>query len=87
MPPKAVAALRFVTSKNVIDYVDEENLLSCWGGTDDYAFKFEEEKPLTNGVNGHHESDDIDDEKAANVKKVCEHKAAIVQLSCVESRC
>lgn len=73
MPPKAVASLRFVTSKNVTDYISEDNLLTCWGGTDRYEFEFEPEQTITNGINGHHEYDDIDAEKAAIIKKVCEH--------------
>lgn len=44
MPPKAVAALRFVNAKNLNEYITEENMLTCWGGTDDYEFKFSPEQ-------------------------------------------
>lgn len=47
MPPKAVAALRFVNSKNLNEYISEENMLTCWGGKDDYQFKF---APEQNGI-------------------------------------
>lgn len=40
LPPKAVAALRFVNTKNISEYITEENMLTCWGGKDDYQFKF-----------------------------------------------
>lgn len=46
LPPKAVAALRFVNSKNLNEYISEDNMLTCWGGTDDYQFKF---SPDANG--------------------------------------
>lgn len=44
LPPKAVAALRFVNSKNLNEYISEDNMLTCWGGTDDYQFKFSPEE-------------------------------------------
>lgn len=56
MPPKAVASMRFVTMKSVTDYISTDNLLTCWGGTDDYEFDFEPEQQPTN-ANGHHETD------------------------------
>lgn len=45
LPPKAVVALRFVNSKNLNEYISEENMLTCWGGKDDYQFKFIPEQP------------------------------------------
>lgn len=56
MPPKAVASMRFVTIKSVTDYISTDNLLTCWGGTDNYQFDFEPEQQPTD-VNGHHETD------------------------------
>lgn len=55
MPPKAVAAMRFVNSKTVSEYISVDNLLVSWGGKDDYEFKFEPEKPhkQMNGMNGY----------------------------------
>lgn len=44
LPPKAVAVMKFVNSKNLHEYVTEENQLTCWGGKDDYTFKFIPEK-------------------------------------------
>lgn len=44
MPPKAVQSLRFVTAKNLGEYITEENMLTCWGGKDDYKYTFEPEK-------------------------------------------
>lgn len=46
MPPKAVASMRFVTQKNVHEYITKENMLTCWGGEDDYEFKFIPEKTV-----------------------------------------
>lgn len=56
MPPKAVASMRFVTIKSIIDYISTDNLLTCWGGTDNYEFDFEPEQQPTD-VNGRHETD------------------------------
>lgn len=44
LPPKAVASLRFVNSKNLHEYITEESMLCCWGGKDDYKFRFSPEK-------------------------------------------
>lgn len=65
MPPKAVASMRFVSSKNITDYVTPDNLLTCWGGTDEYQFEFEPEQQPTD-ANGHHE---MDVEKLKRVSK------------------
>lgn len=43
MPPKAVAAIKTVTYKNIRDYVSEESMLKSWGGKDEYIFSFEPE--------------------------------------------
>lgn len=56
MPAKAVASMRFVTMKSVTDYISTDNLLTCWGGTDDYQFEFEPEQQPTD-ANGRHETD------------------------------
>lgn len=32
--------MRFVTQKNLHEYITKENMLTCWGGEDDYEFKF-----------------------------------------------
>lgn len=51
LPPKAVASLRFVNAKNLSEYITEENMLTCWGGKDDYHYKFEPYKIHANGLN------------------------------------
>jgi hypothetical protein len=35
--------LRFVNSKSVRQYIDEDNIPKLWGGNDDYEFMFEPE--------------------------------------------
>lgn len=40
LPPKAVEALRFVNAKNLSDYITRDNMLTSWGGSDDYEFEF-----------------------------------------------
>lgn len=52
LPPKAVASLRFVNSKNLSEYIAVENILTCWGGKDDYQFKFEPENFINNNNYG-----------------------------------
>lgn len=37
-------ALRFVTAKNLNEYINEDNMLASWGGKDDYQFKFTPEQ-------------------------------------------
>lgn len=39
-----MAALRFVNAKNLNEYISEENMLTCWGGLDDYQFEFSPEQ-------------------------------------------
>lgn len=52
LPPKAVASMRFVNQKNLHEYITKENMLTCWGGTDDYEFKFVPEKIVHENGNG-----------------------------------
>lgn len=44
--------MRFVNSKNLSEYIAEENMLSCWGGKDDYVYRFEPGKLVQNEQNG-----------------------------------
>lgn len=45
--------MRFVNSKNLSEYITEENMLTCWGGKDDYHFKFERSMSVhANELNG-----------------------------------
>lgn len=78
MPPKAVAALRFVNAKNLNEYINEDNMLASWGGKDDYQFKFIPEKigPVYKKIAGRNEltiqKDENDNTTLANSnKKVC----------------
>lgn len=43
LPKKAVEILKFVSAKNIREYIDEDNMPVDWGGRDDYVFKFESE--------------------------------------------
>lgn len=45
LPPKAVAALHFVNKKNLKEFISPDQQLRCWGGTDDYTFKFVPQNP------------------------------------------
>lgn len=53
LPAKAIPKIKFVNKNTLKEYVDPNDALKCWGGNNDYTFKF---VPLvhTNGdvVNG-----------------------------------
>jgi hypothetical protein len=51
LPPKAVARLRFLSPKTIGDYVDPDNQLKCWGGNNDYVFKFVPERRTIKDAN------------------------------------
>lgn len=40
LPAKAIESLKFVNHKTLKDVVPREHALKCWGGLDDYVFKF-----------------------------------------------
>uniref|UniRef100_A0A1B6CK24 MSP domain-containing protein n=1 Tax=Clastoptera arizonana TaxID=38151 RepID=A0A1B6CK24_9HEMI len=40
LPSKAVQKIKFVNRSNLNDYVTPDQALRCWGGNDDYVFKF-----------------------------------------------
>lgn len=47
LPASAVEILKLVDSKSLKEYIDEDNMLKCWGGKDDYVYSFElEDVPL-----------------------------------------
>ncbi|EAA11055.4 motile sperm domain-containing protein 2-like [Anopheles arabiensis] len=57
LPAKAVDRLRNISSKNIREYIDDDNMPRSWGGKDDYVFQFVPERrksmelPLTqNGI-------------------------------------
>lgn len=41
LPASAVEILKLVDSKSLKEYIDEDNMLKCWGGKDDYVYSFE----------------------------------------------
>lgn len=43
LPKQAVDRLKFISKKNVRQFIDEENMPHEWGGKDDYVFTFEPE--------------------------------------------
>lgn len=90
LPPKAVASMRFVNSKNLHEYITRENMLTCWGGEDDYEFKFIPEKTVCeNGSridanNSTHTIVTTDENDNTTVvtheKKVCKHCTFFVHI-------
>ncbi|XP_042208251.1 motile sperm domain-containing protein 2-like [Homarus americanus] len=54
LPPKSVEKIKFVDKKSLKDFVDPDQCLINWGGTDNYEYKFEPEvtpldEPVLNG--------------------------------------
>lgn len=43
-----MARLRFLTSKNVTEYIDEDNMPIDWGGKNSYVYKWTPEKDYNN---------------------------------------
>lgn len=41
LPANAVEILKLVDTKSLKEYIDEDNMLKCWGGKDDYVYSFE----------------------------------------------
>lgn len=56
--------MRFITTKTVSDYIPEDNLLTSWGGSDDYEFKFIPEM-RSDETNGNYDTDSLNEEKVA----------------------
>ncbi|XP_037933701.1 motile sperm domain-containing protein 2-like isoform X2 [Teleopsis dalmanni] len=44
LPAKALEILKMVSKKDINTYIDKNNCLTSWGGTDDYEFSFVPEK-------------------------------------------
>ncbi|KAL3284473.1 hypothetical protein HHI36_018634 [Cryptolaemus montrouzieri] len=40
LPEKAVKKIKFVSKKDLKDWVPKDQALTCWGGEDDYTFSF-----------------------------------------------
>lgn len=66
LPTKAVQKIKFVSKSNLKDFVDADQALMCWGGLDDYTYKFVPE-------NGETASAKVEDIK----KKVCIEKSLL----------
>lgn len=49
MPKKAVEVLKFVSVKNVRQYINDDNMPVAWGGKDNYEYSF---VPENRGENG-----------------------------------
>ncbi|XP_066959975.1 motile sperm domain-containing protein 2-like [Macrobrachium rosenbergii] len=53
LPPKAIDKIKFLDRKSLKDYVNSDQALTIWGGTDDYEYEFEPEvasaEPVVNG--------------------------------------
>lgn len=40
LPPKAIPKIKFVQKSNIHEYVEPNDILTCWGGSNEYVFKF-----------------------------------------------
>ncbi|XP_029051687.2 motile sperm domain-containing protein 2-like isoform X1 [Osmia bicornis bicornis] len=54
LPPKAIPKIKFVHKGNIQEFVDPNDVLTCWGGNNDYVFKFvpETQNHTDNTLNG-----------------------------------
>ena len=54
LPPKAIPKIKFVHKGNIQEFVDPNDVLTCWGGNNDYVFKFvpEAQNHTDNTLNG-----------------------------------
>lgn len=53
LPAKAIPKIKFVNKSNLKDFVDPNDILKYWGGTNDYIFTFvsEERTSTENAIN------------------------------------
>ena len=49
LPPAAVKKIKFLTKSNMNEYVNDDNRLEEWGGTDPWQYQWEGEN-MENGV-------------------------------------
>ena len=40
LPPKAIPKIKFVHKNNIHEFVNPNDILTCWGGSNDYVYKF-----------------------------------------------
>lgn len=65
--------LKFISPKNVRQYIDDDNMPAFWGGKDDYVYSFVPEKRQTDGAgatqNGtaHHHNNNSDEQANLNL--------------------
>ncbi|KAF2362908.1 CRAL-TRIO lipid binding domain [Trinorchestia longiramus] len=45
LPPKSIVKIKFVKKSSLSEYVSKDQSLVGWGGTDDFQFSFEPERP------------------------------------------
>lgn len=43
LPPKSIEKIKFVDKKSIKDFVDSDQCLAIWGGSDEYEYQFEPE--------------------------------------------
>jgi len=79
LPAAAVKKIKFLTKSNVGEYIDDNNRLECWGGSDDWEYVFEPETfhstiQEVNGNMPHHEVqqqlDDLSRKKSVTFAEV-----------------
>ena len=49
LPPAAVKKIKFLTLSNMNEYVNDENRLEEWGGTDTWQYSWVPESATTEG--------------------------------------
>lgn len=54
LPPKSIEKIKFVDKKSLKEFVEPDQALVSWGGTDNYEYQFEPEatnafEPVANG--------------------------------------
>lgn len=54
LPPKAIPKIKFVHKSNIHELVEPNDILTCWGGSNEYTFKFvpEAQNNIDATVNG-----------------------------------
>ncbi|XP_050301003.1 motile sperm domain-containing protein 2-like [Anthonomus grandis grandis] len=48
LPEKAIEKLKMIGKKDIMNYIDKDQALKCWGGNSDYVFSFVPEEPQAN---------------------------------------
>lgn len=69
LPPKAVERLRFVSKKNIDEYIARDKMLTSWGGTDDYKFEFTFQDPTVTILARDPEDDNNNDNNSVQANR------------------